>query len=80
MDIVQLFTDVDDFCLFFEPVFKQRLIADKPRQRNRSSMLSTSEVMTIVILFHDSQYRNFKPFYLKEVCQHLSREFPLLPS
>ena len=36
--------------------------------------------MTIVILFHQSQYRNFKAFYLGYVCRHLKQEFPHLVS
>jgi hypothetical protein len=35
-----------------------------------------SEVMTIIILFQQSGYRNFKTFYTAHVCQHLRREFP----
>lgn len=80
MDIVQLFIDVDDFYLFFEPLWKQKMIADKARVRNRSQKLSASEVMTIVILFHALGYRNFKQFYLEYVCLHLRSEFPVLPS
>jgi hypothetical protein len=34
-----------------------------------------SEVMTIVILFHHSGFRNFKTYYTKQVCQHW-RGFP----
>ena len=30
--------------------------------------------MTIVILFHEPQYRNFKSFYLREVWLHLRKE------
>lgn len=39
-----------------------------------------SEVMTILILFHQSHYRNFKAFYLEHVCAHLHSEFPGLVS
>lgn len=80
MDIIRLFCDIDDFCLVFEPFWKQKMLADKPRQRNRASMLSLSEVMTIIVLFHAMGYRNFKQFYLEKVCQELRPEFPNLPS
>ena len=36
--------------------------------------------MTIVIYFHQSQYRNFKAYYTEHVCQHLRAEFPKLVS
>src|SRR6266540_5757425 len=37
-------------------------------------------MMTIIIYFHQSQYRNFKAYYTKHVCQHLRSEFPHLVS
>lgn len=36
--------------------------------------------MTIVILFHQSHYRDFKAFYLGYVCRHLRQAFPKLVS
>lgn len=80
MDIVQLFTEIDDFCLFFEPLWKQKMLVDKPRLRNRQPLLCLSEVMTIYVLFHRLGYRNFKQFYLEYVCEHWRSEFPRLPS
>lgn len=50
---------VDDFCLNFEPGWKQQLLTQgKCRFRNRR--LSLSEIMTIEIAFHISPYKNFK--------------------
>jgi len=80
MDIIKLFCEIDDFCLKFEPFWKQKMLLDKPRLRNRLSLLSLSEVMTIIVLFHTAGYRNFKQFYLEKVCQQLESEFPKLPS
>jgi hypothetical protein len=37
-------------------------------------------MMTIVILFHQSGFRNFKTFYLNYVCIYLRKEFPGLIS
>jgi len=39
-----------------------------------------SEIMTILIAFHQSHYRDFKHFYLEHVRKYWSREFPRLPS
>gem|GEM_PF-2848511 len=63
MDILPVFCDIDDFCQFFEPAWQQRLLAAQPRQRHRPSTLCLSEVMTIIVLFHSSGYRNFKTYY-----------------
>lgn len=80
MDIVNLFCRIDDFCRQFEPAFKQRLLAEKPKQRKRPTRLSLSEVMTIIVYFHASGYRNFKQYYLQYVRIYLCAEFPALVS
>jgi hypothetical protein len=78
LDILPLFCDIDDFCLFFEPLWKQRLLA--PRQRNRPASLCLSEVMTIIVLFHTSHYRDFKSYYTAHVLKHFAWAFPRLVS
>jgi hypothetical protein len=78
MDILPIFCDIDDFCLLFEPYWRKQLL--ETRQRNRSSSLCLSEVMTIIVLFHQSSYRNFKSFYTKHVFKHLVWAFPRLVS
>jgi hypothetical protein len=78
--LVELFVAVDDFWQIFRPAWHEHLLASGTRQRIRPSRLSESEIMTIVILFHQSQYRNFKAFYLGYVCRHLKQDFPQLVS
>ena len=79
MEIEELFCKIDDFCLAFEESFKSKLIAHKTTQRVRKSQLCLSEVMTIVINFHRSSYRNFKAYY-QHLLQFYQKEFPLLVS
>jgi transposase len=79
-DILPLFCDVDDFCQRFEPDFNQHLLTDGSRQRRRQATLCLSEVMTIIIAFQLSDYRTFKGFYTRYVCQHLRGDFPKLVS
>ncbi|MCP9268659.1 hypothetical protein M5U04_11275 [Xenorhabdus sp. XENO-1] len=76
----ELYCCVDDFCQKFIPLWHQQLIENGLRQRKRSSSLSLSEVMTILILFHMSHYRNFKCFYLEHVTLYQHKEFPGLVS
>jgi hypothetical protein len=78
--LLELFCDVDDFCQKFEPVWTKRLLVSGERQRQRTRSLTLSEVMTIVIHFHQSQYRNFKAYYKEYVLRHLRSEFPNLVS
>jgi len=80
MNILPLFCDVDDFCLLFEPAWKRRLLSSGALRRNKPSALALSEVMTILILFHSSGYRDLKTFYTQYVQKHLGGAFPRLVS
>ena len=80
MDIVALFCDLDDFCRWFEPRWRVRLLSAPGNHRQRTSGLALSEMLTLLVAFHDSDYRTFKHFYLEHVCQHWQQEFPHLPS
>jgi hypothetical protein len=80
MDILPLFCDIDDFCLLFEPAWRCRLLASGAVRRHKPGALSLSEVMTILVLFHASGYRDFKTFYTRHVSEHLGGDFPRLVS
>lgn len=54
----ELFCPIDDFCLNFEPNWRKQLIASGKRYRDRQ--LKLSEIMTIVIAFHQSPCKTFK--------------------
>jgi hypothetical protein len=79
MSLLELFCDVDDFWLRFEPQWKASRLAAGQR-RTRAGQLCPSEVMTILIHFHQSHYRTFKAYYTDHVQVHLSKEFPHLVS
>jgi hypothetical protein len=80
MSLEELFCDVDDFCRVFLPTWHRQLLTHGERKRARTSRLTLSEIMTILIYFHQSQYRNFKTFYLWHVCRYCRSEFPQLLS
>jgi hypothetical protein len=80
MDILLIFCDIDGFCQFFEPCWKQHFLAAHERRRNRAASLALSEVMTLIVLFHSSGYRSFKSFYTQHVLKHLAWAFPKLVS
>ena len=77
MSVLELFCDVDDFMLSFAPQLKTMQLA-AGKQRERAGQLCASEVMTILIHFHQSHYRTFKAYYTEYVQVHLSSEFPHL--
>jgi len=76
MSLEDLFCDVDDFCRRFLPVWHRQQLQYQERQRLRGGRLALSEIMTILIHFHQSHYRNFKAYYLLYVCRHLAGAFP----
>lgn len=80
MDRLTIFCEIDDFCREFEPKFNQQLLVDQKRKRIKPSRMSRSEVMTILILFHRSGFRDLKRFYTKLVCRYWQSDFPDLLS
>lgn len=76
----ELFCDIDDFCQRFEPWWKGQLLDCGVTRRQRPRGLCMSEVMTILVQFHQSSYRNFKHFYLKQVKAYWQKAFPGLVS
>jgi len=80
MSILELFCSVDDFWQQFAPKRQGALLAAGQRQRLRATQMHPSEMMTIMILFHQSHYRTFKAYYTEYVQYHLRSEFPTLVS
>ena len=80
MNLVELFCHVDDFCQAFEGAWIRHQLTTGHRRRRRAGHLCLSEIMTLLIWFHQSHYRDFKAFYLHHVCRHLRDAFPRLVS
>jgi Transposase DDE domain len=78
MSLLELYCHVDDFCQQTKPHWKSQRLSDGRTHRDRAGELSDSEVMTILIHFHQSQYRTFKAYYTQHVQVHLGQEFPNL--
>ena len=78
MHIVSLFCEIDDFFLSLEKYIAEHCLptSETPESRGRPRSLHTSEVMTIVVAFHQSGYRTLKHYYQKQVCHYWRSEFP----
>lgn len=74
--ITQIFCSIDDFCLVFEPALQKRQLSTGKKTRRRKFKMSTSEIVTITVLFHLSGIRTFKHFYINYVQKQLQDEFP----
>ena len=79
MCLVELYCTVDDFWKSFKQEWDKHLIDSGKSRRGPEPELTIPEMMTIVILFHQSDYRTFKHFY-HYVCSYLSKDFPRLIS
>ncbi len=74
--VTEIFVSIDDFYIQFNQKIQEFQLPAPKKQRNRSSLMSGSEVMTILVLFHLSQHRSLKHFYLYYVKKHMQAEFP----
>ncbi len=74
--IVEIFYYIDEFCKFLDD---NSLLsaASKPKRKPR---LSSSEVMTICVLYHESGYKTFKDYYIKHVLINFKADFGELVS
>lgn len=83
--LTHLFCHVHDFCQAFLPAFRAHQIQQAPTEaetktRNRARSLCESEIMTLLIAFHQSGFRTFKQFYTGFVCTYWKGAFPTLVS
>jgi len=78
--LTKIFCEIDDFMQEFEEKYKRRLLESQEVKVKYGSRLSMSEVMTIVVYYHNYGNRTFKDFYLKSVSKHLKSYFPNLVS
>lgn len=74
--ITEIFCSIDDFCLVFDPALQKRQLSTGKMTRKRKFTMSTSEIVTITVLFHLSGIRTFKHFYIHYVQGQLREEFP----
>ena len=74
--ITEIFCSIDDFCLVFDPALQKRQLSTGKMTRKRKFTMSTSEIVTITVLFHLSGIRTFKHFYIYYVQGQLREEFP----
>lgn len=79
MGLTELYCDVDDFWKSFKQEWDKHLIDCGSSKRGPEPDLSIPEMMTIIILFHQSNYRTFKHFYM-HICSFFRKEFPKLIS
>lgn len=71
--ITDIFCLVDEFTQKFTPFLQAHSIGNKSK---RPPIMSQSEIITIMIIFHLSGFRCFKHFYVFYVQKHMKDDFP----
>lgn len=79
LDLTTLYCFVDDFWKVFRGEWEAHLLDTGKSHRGPEPEMSVAEMMTIVILFHQSNYRTFKHFYA-HVEQYYRPFFPRIIS
>lgn len=78
--IEEIFCAVDDFCKNNDVNYEKTQLTTGKKTRNRSTKLTISEIITIIIYYQFSKYKDFKAYYLLHVCHNLKSAFPRLIS
>jgi hypothetical protein len=80
MDLTQLFCDIDDFVKAFEKNNLSFFLISKSNGHGRTpAHMSLAEIMTIIVLYHSSGFKNFKTFYFF-MREQMRQEFPKILS
>ena len=77
--ITEIFCIADDFCKYFDTEMSKQPklpVKNGKRHRNRPCEMSNSEIITILMLYHFGDFKNFKHYYLHYICVYLKKEFP----
>ena len=73
LKITEIYCLADDFCKAFTLALSTITLGNKPK---KDPVLSHSEVITNMILFHDKGHRNMNHFYTQCAQKHLTHLFP----
>lgn len=78
-NITELYCFVDDFCYTVDANYADKLLPGD-KKRTRVPEITISEILTIVLLYHQSRCENFKVFYIYYLQTLYKSEFSKLPS
>ena len=76
--LIEIFISCDDFDKMYEIWLKNHTLGIKTMTRKPD--LSDSEIMTILIFYHWSGYKNFQYYYEQLVQKTLIEYFPKIPT
>ena len=74
--LTDIFCQIDDFCNSFDKAYSNYFLTCDDTKRKKPCRISLSEIMTIMVLFHRSEHRTFKYFYLLIIRGSMKNDFP----
>ena len=78
--ITEIFVMADEFCKVFNVMLCRRGLSesrkDRKREYHRDCRMSQAEIMVIMIMFHSSNHKCLKHFYVNEICVRYRHLFP----
>ena len=82
MMLYRLFIFADDACQSLEKYVKAHWISQEnsPQKKGKRPAVSESEIITILVYYHYSGYKNFEYYYKQFVLVDLQSYFPEAPS
>lgn len=76
LSLEELFCGVDDFCQVFEPQWQRQLLVHNLQRRKSKRSLCLSEIMTILIGFHQSSGSEFQKVLPGKSASSMADLFP----
>lgn len=79
--LTHIFCQIDDFCKELEQYSQHKLLTGPSSgKRGPACALTLSEIMTVLIIFQSTHFRDFKNFYTGFLLVYWQDYFPRLPS
>ena len=77
--LVEIFCEVDDFCKAFQKQYEEHLLGTGPGPQGPVPGLCESEIITILLVLHNSGFKHLKGFYNSPWGSVLRQYFPGMP-
>jgi len=77
-NLVEIFYIIDEFCKEIEKTMEGHVVTKdtSKKKRNKAFTMSDSEIITIMLMFHRSRFRDMKAFYINHIQRYCQRDFP----
>lgn len=74
--LIKTFCEIDDYCKEYEIICRKYLTDNEYKETIPRTSMDLSEIMTVLVNFHQSKFRDFKSYYLTIILGILKSYFP----